>query len=143
MKKLIERLEMAKVPSRELDCLIWAELNGRDVRRDEPKMLAKSRRAPHDECWIGSWMVNGNFHVHGNKPPIPEYTSSLDAALTLVPEKRYVFAIHQTPAGWSVKVADKIDDRQSFEADELPSPALAICVAAINSRAALIRRIVG
>ena len=85
IRKLIADLEAAPVGSRELDALIWAELDNRDVRQNQNNLiLAKSRIAPHDECLLGTvdpGELSSNFQIAGHTPPISHYTTSLDAKL--------------------------------------------------------------
>jgi hypothetical protein len=87
---LIERLSNLQGPDREVDALIWAEIDGCDVRWEGNKLLARSRQPPHDEMWIGTidpGRTRRNFDtMSGQKPPIPRYTQSLDDAMTLKPE---------------------------------------------------------
>lgn len=88
--RLAERCEKETAGSRELDALIWAEIDGRDVRWHDNMLLGKSRKPPHDECRIGyidPGVVNRNFSLAWPQSPIPEYSSSLDAAVSLVPEE--------------------------------------------------------
>lgn len=89
---LAERCEKVTGPDRELDALILAEIENRDVRYDNGDrgaLLAKHRSAPFDECVLG-WADPGkaarNFTAAPMEPQLPLYTASLDAALTLVPE---------------------------------------------------------
>ena len=92
LSELIERVERASGPDRETDCLIWAEFGNRDVRWDGNKLIARYRKPPHDECWLGTidpGRVQRNFSAtSGFKPPIPEFTASLDACLALVERVR-------------------------------------------------------
>ena len=59
MTDLVERLEAASGPCRELDCRIWCERQGND--------FDTFRSVVHD---LGQWIA-------------PAYTASIDAALTL------------------------------------------------------------
>lgn len=87
--ELAERVEKASEPDRELDVLILAEIENRDVRWDGNLLLGRHRLPPHDECRLGSidpGKLARNFSVAWSSPECPPYTSSLDAAMTLVPE---------------------------------------------------------
>jgi len=89
LAKLIADLESAEAGSRELDARIWAELDDRSVRQIDNLIMAKSRVAPHDECRLGTidpGVSHRHFQIAASMPPIPHYTTSLDAALTLVPK---------------------------------------------------------
>jgi len=86
LSDLKRRLDEATSGSRELDVLIWAEFDGRDVRVEKNTLIAKARRAPHDECvlgWIDPGKVARNFTVEFSRPPFPHLTTSVDAALAL------------------------------------------------------------
>lgn len=126
-QNIIARLQAASGPNRETDGLIWAEIDGRDVREADGMVLAKSRRPPHDECVVGY-----------KKPPIERYTSSVDAALTLIPEGLfYLVGIGRVRSGEPLAAAQilrpvTLDQVAEAEADTLP---VAICIAALKARA--------
>jgi hypothetical protein len=95
LSALIERVNKTSGPDQELDALIWAAFDGRDVRYENKMMLARSRRAPHDECVLGfvdpgktrrNFRLAGEFigGLHGSVKGCPEYTDSTDAVLALV-----------------------------------------------------------
>ena|ERR1700744_1060347 len=91
MQELIKRCEDVLSHDAELDALIWAEIDGRDVRQERNMLLARSRKPPNDECLLGfidPGEHSRNFTTAGlHKPPLPSYTGSIDAALLLVPSK--------------------------------------------------------
>lgn len=81
MSELIAKLEAATEGSRELDCLIWCEINGRGQKMatvglpdyDPPRYFCN----PSPEInWIGYDLLNN----------APHYTSKLDDAVALVPK---------------------------------------------------------
>lgn len=89
------RIASATGPDRELDARIWAAFNNREFRVDEKgRFIAKSLRAPFDECVIDGvfWLKSPSFRSltsttdvirsdPADKYPSDEYlTSSLDAA---------------------------------------------------------------
>lgn len=88
LRELRDRVAKLTGPDREVDCLVWAEMDGRDVRWDANMLLARSRRPPHDECMLGDidpGRVARNFTVaSGHRPSVPAYTSSVDAVLSLI-----------------------------------------------------------
>ncbi|MBP8284412.1 MAG: hypothetical protein KAX46_10970 [Chromatiaceae bacterium] len=87
---LIAKLSEAKEADRELDVLIQAFVEDREVRWDGNMMLGRHRQPPHDECVLGTidpGRVARNFRAGYANPPVPSYTSSVDAALALI-EKR-------------------------------------------------------
>jgi hypothetical protein len=121
---LIEKLEAAKVGSRELDadifriiglteaqerhCREWCRMDGRtDLTRDR---------------YIAAWAAS--------------FTTSLDAALTLVPEARQ-WTLESTPRETAATVyldweRDPYDKYSAFNA----TPALALSIAALKARSA-------
>lgn len=87
---LIERLEAATGPDRELDAAIVAHLNNASVRRYPPQ----TDFGPGARWQF--WSLDG-AHFLGNesKFPVPALTASLDAALALVERVR---------PGWKVSL---------------------------------------
>lgn len=130
LSNLIARLEAAKEGSRELDAWIFCSVEHPD-KKPEHNLFYKNR-----EEW-GVFVSNApspgmTFH------DAPHYTTSLDAALTLVPDGmcwRYDSAL-----GWAqifdlgrspIEVADSGDaELTSYHAP------LALCIAALKAREA-------
>src|SRR5690606_3142744 len=79
MKDLIERLERAEGPARELDGRIWCAVNGYEILGWDDDGCQYRAKQPG---WISSYYIR-------------EWTASLDAALTLVPEGWFVDQISQ------------------------------------------------
>lgn len=137
MNLLIVKLEAATEGSRELDARLWAERDNRDVRRgDDGSLLARSKTEPHDECLI----------LYPNGRPdttIPTYTTSLDAALTLVPENReYRICKHRggerstMPGIWYEAVTFDYELDLVTGGKTRSTPALALCIAALKAEKA-------
>ena len=133
MKDLIAELERAEVGSRELDVLIWAAMDDRDVRLENNVYLAQSRRAPHDTCRLGAidpGKHQRNFHEAYSKPPFPNYTTSRDAARTLVSNGR----------NWDVRELDGQGAAEVFHTSVgavtyyAKTGILALCIAALKAR---------
>lgn len=109
MKSLIEKLEAAKEGSRELDAEIKEKFVGFNPDNDLPKY----------------WPMVG-------KAEPPPYTSSLDAAQTLVSERRR----------WSLHMFDDCCHASIWKIKERPfestanTPALALCIAALKAQEA-------
>lgn len=140
MKDLISRLEKASGPDREIDGRIWAELAGRDVRVarvehwGEDGLLAKSRTAPYDECVVCIRKKYGFMTVGQSNPPL-QYTLSIDAALTLVPDGLdYVLRSLRNNAEARVGGAK---DEYMIKGGQHPFPAIALCIAALKARLAV------
>lgn len=140
--ELIERLEKAAAPDRELDGRIWAEVDGRDVRRLEnieywglPGLVARNRNAPHDECVVGCFEAE-KFLTVGQRPPIAPYTASLDAALTLVPDG---WAATVNTFCWVELNRTKVSaaDGEGVHVRHAQKPAIALCIAALKAREAV------
>lgn len=154
MKDLIERLERAAGADRELDCLVWAARSGYEPIWRDNDLLARNRKPPHDTCWLGSidpGKTQRNFsETRGFNPPIPAYTASLDAALTLLPEGYAVNSLtiwHGCPSSVTILGTARRpfgkDRRVTFchtvtdgkWTAEAATPALAVSAAALKARA--------
>lgn len=124
-ESLIERLEQCNGADRELDARIWAELDGRDVVCSATwhgALFGRNRKPPHDECFI--WQPGRAWEL------VPWFTSSIDAALTLVP----VGMEWQVHSGCGAQVNDvSIRPVRKNYADGA-TPALALCIAALKAR---------
>jgi hypothetical protein len=121
---LAERCEKAGAPDRELDGAIFEAVNGASAYRETTPYTMNA------------------LPVRKLIPGIPDFTASIDAAMTLVPD------------GWTVDLrifaADKancsiqrwVDHKQQFFMDwtgdkhTVRPPALAICAAALRARTA-------
>lgn len=143
---LIERLEKATGPDREIDGRIWAELDERDVRVayvgywGKDGLLAKSRRQPRDECVVGVFM-DGELYTVGQSNPPAEYTKSIDAALTLVPENhRTTICTEEITFDGEILQSEVLVVpfgeyyRWVDRACQGPTPAIALCIAALKAR---------
>jgi hypothetical protein len=140
---LIAALEKAEGPSRELDLLINLTLR----LDDDVAQVVKSRRG-FDSHEGMSWEMNrsavvfqkydadGRCFYHGSYP-LPAYTASLDAALSLVPAGM-AWRIEPTipsDARWGryragVTTWDKPYDLLCYG----PTPAIALCIAALRAK---------
>lgn len=79
LKDLIERLEASHGPDRALDCEIAVAF---DVRGD---WCSRPLRELVATCGM-DWLVKNSESQQSTLKALPNYTSSIDAALTLVPE---------------------------------------------------------
>ena len=135
---LIERLEAAETGSRELDAAVAVA-----AKVDLPSPMGDCKatlRLPRkdDDCASGTyWLVQRSGMSLRTAPPL---STSIDAALTLVPK------------GWRWEVADYAGDQdgpraalyrnlysEEFEPDDAIgaygfTPALALCIAALKAR---------
>jgi len=130
MKDLIEKLKAATDGSRELDVAVWnavnpdcpnvAVLEHGSVQLRDRKLQEKKVSGFSIVTWTGSddWAV-------------PSYTTSMDAALLLVPEKH---------DGWSCNVQNGICQALIFKdgdgvigRGDAATPELAICAAALEA----------
>ncbi len=131
MDKLIAELEQATEGSRELDCKIAIHPSVPqvgDVRKgaEVSKLLG---------CCADASAIMRGCSINADWLGVPALTTSLDAALTLVPEGAYwavrvsisKFAGVVTPLGCVVK--DCVANR----------PSLALCIAALKARQAMER----
>jgi len=139
LRDLIERMEAAKEGSRELDALIAVTI-GEDLPASmgEAKPHLRACR-PNDNCAPGHyWLVQrSGMSLRSAK----HYTTSIDAALTLVPEKCYPTMLTWNSMGGEAGFCRMIV-RGPFRKDgwhedrkgEGRSPALAVCIAALKAR---------
>jgi len=128
MKDLIERLEKATGPDRELDADIHAAVYGG----------VPSQRAPH--AWMRSYGPAFVFHdkeygiATDKDSHARHYTASLDAALSLVPDGK----------DWHVEMCDgcalaAVGERIDIAFEPHKFPAIALCIAALKARIAVVR----
>lgn len=109
MKDLIAKLESATEGSRELDALIWQALGNPVPRRPD-------------------WP----YHV-----PAPTWTTSIDAALSLVPEGwEWALEFNQNNDETAWVATCRMGDPMLFIEPEAATPALALCIAALKAREA-------
>jgi hypothetical protein len=131
MTDLIERLKAATEGSRELDAQIWGAVNGNGspivtVSEYEPPRLFCNPRP--DIEWVGYDLYN----------VAPAYTTSLDAALSLVPEgwcgNVDIAPIEDSPGCELLNLAAGVDGRNVDVRAQ--TSALALCIAALSAREA-------
>lgn len=108
MTTLETKLREATGPSRELDGLVWAEV------------------LPAIEPLIPHWSREQRESL------FPPYTSSVDAALTLIPAEWHVWSLGETADGWRCALFNERMGGPS--SDYHPTAPLAICLAAILVR---------
>jgi hypothetical protein len=104
---LAERCEQATGPDLEIDARIEAQLVG----------------------WKFDAMRESGYAVRDFEAPA--YTTSLDAAMTLVPEGCSVHAFFQPR-----KIGHKVEIGCGHVCEKAATPALALCAAALRARAA-------
>jgi hypothetical protein len=115
---LIALLEESKEGSRELDIAI--------------------AKAMYPETTYDA--AEDKWYLHGFHVRIEEYTRSLDSALSLVPEGWRAVEVHQLPQSWKWRL-EKFQDWGrtagyiSAESRYVPTPALALVIAALKARA--------
>ncbi len=155
--ELIERLEKATGPDREIDALLWAHFDNRVVRIAYGEVIARKRDSLDDVRlgFVDPTPLRSNFYGWDGEA----YTASIDAALALVervlPGFAYglrtcaVWAPHHQWAGkpvWEAVVTDmgdcdcyypwgdpdETDDVVEHEASHC-SPALALCLALLRA----------
>ena len=115
---VIARLESATAGSHELDARIWAALNDREY--------------DGEYVWEGP---SGKLYQH--HWTVPAYTTSIDAALTLVQPPHYLLMLGQiTPTIWVAEIGNASDDR-ARSAGESRIAALALCIAELKARVSL------
>lgn len=154
LSALVQRLEAATGPDRELDLAI--EL-GRRPDGEIAKLMQFRRGFDHQPGM--AWDIHGQsvcfekFTADGRCTynggiPLPRYTASLDAALTLVPDgwewkvSNRASAPHAGRAyihnGELINIGGGLTRNPRYRGQEVTAatPAIAICIAALKARAA-------
>jgi hypothetical protein len=130
---LAERVERATGADRLLDAnILWA------IKPDEFEADAdeEDEHLSPSYCYArGGWTMNRADHYYLNTIPVPRFTASVDAALTLVPEgvfpRIYGEASQATIVAWT----DTVGWEEVSRSDLCHSSALALCAAALRARA--------
>ena len=127
LSALLERVEGATGPDRELDADLWWVLQHRDAERvfnTGALGLPKVRPA--------TLPIPAGLGRSGVQSYAPTYTASIDAALALIGRVKPGMEFHLSTArhrkGWSVKTWVS-DDKYSGRLLDAPTPALALCAA--------------
>lgn len=130
MDKLVERLEKAVGPDRELEVEIWLTVTDGSYRKKwSYTHIATGRVCEMDE-------TRDKF---GHLILVPAYTDSIDAAMTLVPKGRAIRREYCPAGSWPHRVWIYRDDIMPID-DGSRRPvlgkteALALCIAALRAR---------
>jgi hypothetical protein len=125
---LAERCERAEGPDRRLDAEIdW-------TARDERGAWYVAENYRGGFSHVSGWWRDADDRSH----KAPEYTASLDAALTLVPEGWAWELSHNSAPGGYAKVYQELGYEQASSA--AATPALALCAAALRAHHAIQER---
>lgn len=140
LSSLIERLEKAEGPSRELDLVILNATSEKKWRLSEAwpdnndvvvEVVDPDWEEEEEEEEVGG------VRRYGPEPDIritPRYTSSIDAALTLVPDRVWQGGRTLKEAHWCQLPGPRASDQfRGSGATE----AIAICIAALRARSAM------
>ena len=147
---LAARCEAATGPDRELDLAIHRAVG----RAEEMNRIIDSGRRGLDGEEGRAWDIqrgaliyevrntNGVCWANGGIP-LPAYTASLDAAMTLVPEGWWLQHLGHIIGGWCCRVETNGPPSCSIgvgfrREQRIPTPALALCAAALRARAAIL-----
>jgi magnesium-transporting ATPase (P-type) len=121
---LISRLEAAKEVSRELDA---------EIEISRRRFLFGAAAVAGMSIQPGGWIVGGDSP---NPIKAPAYTSSVDAALSLVPEGLMVsMTIGSGQAVANVKTGSILNPKTREWSGYAATPALALCIASLRARA--------
>ena len=124
MNDLIERLEAATGPCRELDAAIALEVDGGEIVW---KMANYTMESYPARRYASADHVSG----YGNAP-VPLYTTSIDSALTLVPEGWAEYTL-MNGNGYHEATFNNHEAKRTVWGSSYASPALAICLAALKA----------
>lgn len=144
LDEVIARLEKWE-SGREVDALIWCAVLPCDGKHpfdgyDLPNGCHYEHQ-PQSDGWVVAHVVtNGGKHLgldNGRAArPAPPYTTSLDAAVSLVPEGWF----WQVKRGFGYDAVVWSAEREGFWAGASQGgPALALCIAALKARRAKVR----
>ena len=135
LEDLIARLEAAQEGNRELDARIWAAVEGKGQpfvtvgppTYDPPRYFCN----PHPEInWIGYDLLHMARY----------YTTSLDAALTLVPDDWTCWELGSRANKMQFRAElsrlEHATAQEEFVWARAPTAPLALCIAALKARAA-------
>lgn len=137
MKDLIERLENAMGPDREIDLATHVAIY---PDGDIAKLMQFRRGFDHKEgmAWdihhggsvcFEKWTADGRCPYNGGYP-LPAYTASFDAALTLVPEG-WIWDVASSGAAW-IMPPDDLEGQ--LVVGGIENPVIALCIAALKAR---------
>lgn len=128
LEELVAKLDAATEGSRELDVQIWELVDFRAALRRYWSAATGKRVKLHSlpESGLG-WLAVKNS--------APHYTTSIDAALTLVPEGWGWNATGEHSTGFVLLYPPNNYPGATGVQAEAPTPALAICIAALRARA--------
>lgn len=150
---LIERLEKATGPDRELDLSIHIALN---PEGDVARITAAHPRGFNSRDGL-AWELSTNCVLYENWSsnrcwsnggyPVPAVTSSIDAAMTLVPQSDdptwhwRIVEFQEWNKGnsywfWRARISGWPNMRPVYECGEHPIPAIALCIAALKAMGA-------
>lgn len=120
MNDLITRLEVASRGDRDLDMDIAKALGFRPI------------------ATIRGVQIHNPQQPSGVSWDLPHYTTSVDAALKMVPPEWRVYAIQEHHVDQPVEWFAGLDRRREHKKSMIghaPTPALALCIAALKARA--------
>lgn len=136
LQRLVERIEAATGPDREIDALVHFTVNRRWVGRI-PCWPPEKVYRPDMET--GLYMaIEGKGYMYGDS--VPTYTASLDAALLIVPDGMLWMltntGIQNRKEPDFTKATALVSNWRDMDTDETQAetPALALCAAALRAR---------
>ncbi len=132
LASLIERLEKATGPDRELDVLIGYAI---DLMGDDKHL---SFRTSFDTCGMEMMLRMAESYQNIWRTELPRYTASIEAAMTLVPHDWRIYAIQEeyiVPRGnWFAGLDHRTaHHKYGSMIGKSSTPAIAICIAALKA----------
>ena len=125
--ELIEKLERADGPSRELDEAIYELMGGCNHKRTKYYAVQSDTGVTCLDC---------GKDTYGAKYA-PSYTASIDAAMTLVPEGfRWALGCNGIDSGHPVGTASVFSPEGAMFKGSGATPAIALCIAALKAKEA-------
>ena len=124
---LTEKLEAATGPDRELDAHIWCHLHGKKYKGHWPAYNSDATQVEYTEPPKRTRLVTMGI---ASRPHAERFTGSIDAAMTLV-EDDWEWKLDNDTSGECAPFKFEMGLHIYGEA---PTPALAICIAAIKAK---------
>lgn len=131
MQELIERLEKATGPDRELDGLIYGSLRGLKRNGGTFHIYLSEETFQFEHPTVRH--TNGPAALYVRGCNVGEFTESIDAALTLVPDG-WLWDVASSGAAW-VMPDYELDGQ--IVIGGVQQPAIALCIAALKARLAV------
>lgn len=101
------------------------------------ELAAACEKAEGPDRELDLLIMRHAMNIGGPAERAPRYTSSIDAALTLVPEVFWLERLGEVSGGrWRAELTERTADPEWGVCDAAATPALALCAASLRARCA-------